>query len=114
MRTKTDSKTIRGLILKVGHSQQYCTPWGEMLFKGREVIVSVKGTTHKQTLPMYIRDDSSVGIMNLTSRTLVGKVWSLTIHGESQMPNQGCILIDGINLSAITAKQVIISNYFEN
>jgi hypothetical protein len=42
MRNVTDSKTISGLILKVGRSQQYCTNWGEMLFKGKEVEAGIE------------------------------------------------------------------------
>ena len=112
MRNVTDSKTISGLILKVGRSQQYCTNWGEMLFKGKEVIVSVKDSHQRQKIPMYIRDDSDVGILNLTPNTLLNKVWSLNIHGELNTSNQGCIFIDKINLSAIVPKQVNINKYF--
>ena len=112
MRNVTDSKTISGLILKVGRSQQYCTNWGEMLFKGKEVIVSVKDSHQRQKIPMYIRDDSDVGILNLTPNTLLKKVWSLNIHGELNTSSQGCIFIDKINLSAIVPKQVNINKYF--
>ena len=112
MKNVTDSKTITGLILKVGSSQQYCTNWGEMLFKGREVIVSVKDSHKRQKIPMYIRDDSDVGILNLTPNTLLNKVWGLSIHGELNTPNQGCLFIDKINLSAIVPKQININKYF--
>ena len=61
---------------------------------------------------MYIRDDSDVGILNLTPNTLLNKVWSLNIHGELNTPNQGCLFIDKINLSAIVPKQININKYF--
>lgn len=112
MRNVTDSKTISGKILKVGRSQQYCTNWGEMLFKGKEIIVSVNCSHQRQKIPMYIRDDSDVGILNLTPNTLLNKVWSLNVHGELNTSNQGCIFIDKINLSAIVPKQVNINKYF--
>ena len=89
MKNVTDSKNISGQILKVGRSQQYCTNWGEMLFKGREVIVSVKDSHQRQKIPMYIRDDSDVGILNLAPETLLNKIWSLSVHGELNTPNQG-------------------------
>lgn len=112
MRNVTDSKTISGQILKVGHSQQYCTNWGEMLFKGREVIVSVIDSHRRQKIPMYIRDDSDVGILNLTPNTLLNKRWSLSVHGELNTPNQGCMFIDKINLLAQVPKQIKINKYF--
>jgi hypothetical protein len=112
MRNVTDSKTISGQILKVGRSQQYCTNWGEMLFRGREVLVSVKTRHQRLNIPMYIRDDSDVGIFNLTTETLLNKVWSLSIHAESNTSLQGCIFIDRINLFAKTPKQVNINKYF--
>ncbi len=112
MRNVTDSKNVIGQILKVGRSHQYCTNWGEMLFKGREVIVSVKDSHQRQKIPMYIRDDSDVGILNLTPETLLNKVWSLSIHGELHTPNQGCLFIDKINLSAIVPKHININKYF--
>lgn len=111
MRNVTDSKNISGQILKVGRSQQYCTHWGEMLFKGREVIVSVRSPHQRQKIPMYIRDDSDVGILNLTPYTLLNKVWNLSIHGELNTFNQGCIFIDKLNLSALVPKQVNINKY---
>ncbi len=109
---KTDSKTICGKILKVGRSQQYCTNWGEMLFRGREVMVCVKGIHRRQKIPMYIRDDSDVGVLNLLEKTLLHKMWRLNIHGEVNMANQGCIFIDKINLNAIVPKQINMNNYF--
>ena len=112
MRNVTDSKTISGLILKVGRSQQYCTNWGEMLFKGREVIVSVKGSHQRQKIPMYIRDDSDVGILNLSPNTLLNKVWRLSIHGEMNTCCQGCLFIDRICLSAQLPKQVRLKDLF--
>jgi len=112
MRNVTDSKTISGQILNVGRSQQYCTNWGEMLFKGREVIVSVKTPHQRQKIPMYIRDDSDVGILNLAPETLLNKVWSMSIHGELNTPNQGCLFIDKITLSALVPKQININKYF--
>lgn len=112
MRNVTDSKNISGQILKVGRSQQYCTNWGEMLFKGREVIVSVRYPHQRQKIPMYIRDDSDVGILNLAPNTLLNKVWNLSIHGELNTFNQGCIFIDKVNLSALVPKQVNINKYF--
>jgi len=112
MRNVTDSKTISGRILKVGRSQQYCTNWGEMLFKGKEVIVSVRGSYQRQKIPMYIRDDSDVGILNLAPTTLSNRVWKLSIHGEINTSSQGCIFIDRISLSAIVPKQININNYF--
>lgn len=108
----TDSKTISGQILKVGCSQQFCTNWGEMLFKGREVIVCVKYSHKTQKIPMYIRDDSDVGILNLSPATLIGKMWRMSIHGEYNTVNQGCIIIDRINLLALVPKLVNINNYF--
>ena len=112
MRNVTDSKTISGQILKVGRSQQYCTNWGEMLFKGREVIVSIKMPRQRQKIPMYIRDDSDIGIFNLPSDSLIGKQWSLTIHGEKNTTSMGCIFIDKISLFAPAAKQVFLDKYF--
>ena len=112
MRNVTDSKNICGQILKVGRSQQYCTNWGEMLFKGREVVVSVKTPRQRQKIPMYIRDDSDVGILNLAPETLLNKVWSLTVHGELNAPNQGCLFIDKLTLSALVPKQLNINKYF--
>ena len=113
MRKTTDSKTIKGKIIKVGCSRQYCTSWGEMLFKGREIIVCVNNIKHKrQTIPMYIRDDSDVGILHLSQNVLLGKEWELSIHGELNTPSHGCIFIDSINLSAHVAKQIPINNYF--
>lgn len=112
MRNVTDSKTVSGQILKVGRSQQYCTIWGEMLFKGREIIVSIKTHHERQKIPMYIRDDSDVGILNLAPETLLNKVWSLSIHGELNTPNQGCLFIDKLTLSAIVPKQIDIDKYF--
>lgn len=112
MRDVTDSKTVSGQILKVGRSQQYCTNWGEMLFKGREVVVSVKTPRQRQKIPMYIRDDSDVGILNLAPETLLNKVWSLTVHGELNAPNQGCLFIDKLTLSALVPKQLNINKYF--
>ena len=100
------------MILKVGRSRQYCTNWGKMLFKGREVIVSVKDSHQRQKIPMYIRNDSDVGILNLTPNALLNKVWSLNIHGELNTPNQGCLFIDKINLSAQVPKQININKYF--
>ena len=75
MRTITDSKTISGTIIKVGGSRQYCTSWGEMLFRGREVTVAVKGGHKKQKIPMYIRDDSDVGVLGIPPDVLLNKVW---------------------------------------
>ena len=112
MRNVTDSKTISGQILKVGRSQQYCTNWGEMLFKGREVIVSVKTPRQRQKIPMYIRDDSDVGIFNLAPETLLNKMWNLSIHGELNTPNQGCLFIDKLTLSALVPKQININKSF--
>ena len=83
-----------------------------MLFKGREVIVCVKDSHQRQKIPMYIRDDSDVGILNLTPNTLLNKVWSLSIHGECNTTNQGCIFIDKINLLAQVPKQININNFF--
>lgn len=108
----TDSKTIVGRILKVGRSQQYCTHWGEMLFKGREVLVVVQHKHKRQKVPMYIRDDSDIGILRLASNTLSGKEWNITIHGELNTTIQGCLFIDRIGLSARIAKQVNINKYF--
>ena len=108
----TDSKTIVGRILKVGRSQQYCTHWGEILFKGREVIVIVKCSHERQKIPMYIRDDSDIGILRLASSSLSGKKWNITVHGELNTTIQGCIFIDRIGLSARVAKQVNINKYF--
>lgn len=110
MRKTTDSKTIRGKILRVGCSQQYCTRWGEMLFKGREVIVRVNNK--HPTIPMYIRDDSDVGILHLSNDVLIGKEWELRIHGELNTSSHGCIIIDGINLFAQVVKQISINDYF--
>ncbi len=112
MRNITDSKIISGLILKVGRSQQYCTTWGEMLFKGKEVLVSVCSRHQKQEIPMYIRDDSDIGIFNLTSETLVGKIWNMNVHGEISSSCRGCLFIDRIGLKAHVPKQVNINNYF--
>ena len=112
MKNVTDSKTISGQILKVGRSRQYCTTWGEMLFKGKEVIVRVKDSHQRQKIPMYIRDDSDVGILNLTPNTLLNKLWRLNIHGEMNMSNHGCIFIDRIGLKARVPKQINIKNYF--
>ncbi len=108
----TDSKAISGRILKVGRSQRYCSNWGEMLFKGREVIVSVKTPRQRQKIPMYIRDDSDVGIFNLAPETLLNKMWNLSIHGELNTPNQGCLFIDKLTLSALVPKQININKYF--
>ena len=112
MRNVTDSKTISGQILKVGRSRQYCTNWGEMLFKGREIIVSVKTPYQRQKIPMYIRDDSDVGILNLAPKTLLNKQWYLSVHGELNTPSQGCLFIDKISLSALVPKQININKYF--
>lgn len=112
MRTITDSKTISGTILQVGHSQQYCTNWGEMLFKGREIIVGIKCARKRRKIPMYIRDDSDIGILHLSPETLLNKMWRLGVHGELYTQYQGCIFIDKISLSAEVPKQININKYF--
>lgn len=112
MRNVTDSKTISGQILTIGRSQQYCTNWGEMLFKGREVIVCVKTPHKRQKIPMYIRDDSDVGILNLTPNTLLNKIWNLSVHGEQNTTNLGCIFIDRISLLAKVPKSINLNEYF--
>jgi hypothetical protein len=112
MRNKIDSKTISGQILKVGRSQQYCTNWGEMLFKGREVLVSVCSQNQRQKIPMYIRDDSDIGILNLTSETLVGRKWNMNVHGEVCSSSEGCLFIDRIGLKAKVPKLISINKYF--
>lgn len=112
MRTITDSKTISGTIIKVGGSRQYCTSWGEMLFRGREVTVAVKGGHKKQKIPMYIRDDSDVGVLGIPPDVLLNNVWMLCVHGELSTPNQGCLFIDRISLSAHLPKEININKYF--
>ncbi len=112
METITDTKTIQGRILKVGPSRQYCANWGEMLFRGREVIVCVGHKHKRQKIPMYIRDDSNVGVLNLTSSTLKNRIWYLSIHGELNTTKYGCIFIDRISLVASVPKEVVINNYF--
>lgn len=109
----TDSKTIKGRILKIGHSRCYYSDWGEVVFKGKEVIVCVKQRKRKQKIPMYIRDDSLLGLMLPIPDTLKNKTWELSIHGEALLSGRGTIFIDRIFPLSNLPKQVSINNYFE-
>lgn len=110
----TDSKTIKGRILKVGHLHRYCSNWGEILFSGKEVIVCVKNKRKRQKIPMYIRDDSLLGIMQLTSKVLVNRNWEITLHGESLINGRGSIFIKRILPISQIPKQININDYFTN
>ncbi|MCQ2260832.1 MAG: hypothetical protein MJZ77_05545 [Bacteroidales bacterium] len=94
----TDEKTVVGRISSVGSSRPYGTVWGELLFTGRRVSVSVRCGKRTTNRIMYIKDDSSLGRLDLSKQTLKAHLWEIRFHGEEIASNEGFIIVDGLEL----------------
>lgn len=104
----TDSKTIRGRIIKMSRSRCYCSIWGNILFHGKEIMVSVKN----KKIPMYIRDDSTLGILQLLPQSLENRMWEINLHGEYLESDKGIIVIDKILPLSLYPKLLNLNDYF--
>lgn len=108
----TDDKTVVGRISSIGCSKLYGTSWGELLFSGKRVAVSVKHGKRTINRIMYIKDDSALGHAHLSKKTLKTHLWEIRFHGEEIANDEGFIVIDRLNLVTNNIHTIKISKLF--
>lgn len=110
----TDQKCVTGKIIYVGRTQNHATTWGEQFFRGRKIVVQVRHGHSTRKVTMYIRADTTLGLMHIPRDTLRGHVWELQVHGQTfHQGGYGVIYIDSIQPTSTPVDIINISNFFD-